>query len=749
MSLGTEPKGPYLRSRASLVTAVGLFMLIASTTLSTQDDAFSALNLPATTHPDIVELMHNGTTRVALRRLDQELQNNSSPALESLILRATLNQQAGLSLKAESDWQAVIEQAVFMRTFARRQLVASLLNRKIPEQAEEILDDLLANDSVRHRDLLLDLASAYFETDAHDRAVTTYRRVLASTSLGETADAARLGLANTFEAMNDVPSALNILREAQLRHRTSTAFAEARSKSHRLAESQGEQLAPFNEMEYRELIRRLRNASHYVGALDLLKEWQTNYPNSGVSDIRTMERITTLYAQRTNEDAVEAARQFYETFPHSSLVGNVRLTDFRLAVRMGDVERARRLGLDLWNNEDDTATPSQRQDAALLLGAYLGAIGMNAEALSLYRNLFQSSNNPDVQRDMLWRAGIAALRDGQYDRAQTNLSSLVNREPTGDLNLAAQYWLAVARAKTGDLTAAVKLHTSLASRYPYHYYGITAQARLKELEESVEINIPKSTPINFPRLAIKQSSKQRAEYKAALTLARAGLTQDAAWYLRRLLGRNSSDRGLALLAARASAASSQYASVTQILVNHFGTYLQRPAQGLPSDFWTLVYPRPFWQTVLDAAEEHRANPVLLVALMRRESRFNPEARSPVGAVGLLQIMPYTAEALAERAGVGYILTNGINDAVLADPQVNIAISARLNGDLLELFEGEILPVIASYNAGENRVGEWWAGTRHLRDVFFIDSIPYSETRRFAREVIANQAAYTRVYATPD
>ncbi|MFL2433607.1 MAG: transglycosylase SLT domain-containing protein [Vicinamibacterales bacterium] len=746
MSLGTEPKGPYLRSRARLIAALGLFMAFASTSTSTQGDAFSALQLPATTHPGVLTLMENGTTREALHRLGQELQSNTTPALESLILRATLNQQAELSLNAERDWQEVIERAVFMRTFARRQLVTSLLNRGAPEQAENILNMLLRSDSVRHRDLLLDLANAYFETNALDRAVTTYRRVLASTSLGTMADSARLGLANTFKALNDTASALNILRETQLQHRTSTAFAEARSRSHRLAESRGEQLAPFDEVEYRELIRRLRNASHYIGALDLLEEWQTHYPNSVAADTRAMERITTLYAQRTNENAVEAAQQFYEAFPRSSLVGDVRLTDFRLAVRMGNIDRARRLGLDLWNN---AATPSHRQDAALLLGAYLGAIGLNDEALSLYQGLFQSSTNPDVQRDMLWRAGIAALRDGQYERARINLSGLVSRQPTGDLDLAAQYWLAVAEEKNGDTITAARLHATLASRYPYHYYGITARARLDELAEFIEINIPKNSSIRFPDLTISDTSTQRAEYKAAMALARAGLIQDAAWYLRRLLDQNPSDRGLALLAARASAAGDQHASVTQILVNHFGTYLQRPAQGLPPDFWSLVYPRPFWKTVNNAAKEHGANPALLVSLMRRESRFDPEARSPVGAVGLLQIMPYTAEALAERAGVGYILTNGIDDAALKDPGVNIAISARLNADLLQLFEDEILPVIASYNAGEDRVEEWWAGTRHLRGDFFVDSIPYSETRRFAREVIANLAAYERVYATPN
>ena len=171
MSLGTKPKGLSRRSRASLVAALGLFIVVSSTTSSAQD--VSSLRLPAPTHPSVVDLMDSGTTTGALQRLDQELRNDNTPALESLILRATLNQQAGLSLNAERDWQAVMEQAVFMRTFARRQLVTSLLSRGAPAQAEPILDTLLRSDSVRHRDLLLDLADAYFATNALDRAITT------------------------------------------------------------------------------------------------------------------------------------------------------------------------------------------------------------------------------------------------------------------------------------------------------------------------------------------------------------------------------------------------------------------------------------------------------------------------------------------------------------------------------------------------------------------------------------------------
>ena len=726
--------------RAVLLTL--LLVIGAARASSGQGDRFSHLSLPAAAHPDTVVLMDEGRPREALALLDDAV---GQPSLDRLILRATLRRQAGQPVDAEADWRAVIDRAVFMRTFARRALVASLANRGAPAEAAPILDNLLRSDAARHRDLLLLVADAYLDTGSAERAAAAYRRVLAATVRGASADAARLGLAAALEAMDDGAAAIAQLRDAQLRHRTGSTFMTARREARRLALARGEPLAPFAEAEYRDLVGRLRNASRFEPALQLLDAWAAAYPNASAPDRLAVERIETLYAQRDNATAVAVASRFYDTFARSPLLPGVRLTDFRLAVRMGDVDRARRLGRDLWEGRVPGATASQRGAAALLLAAYLGAIGNNDEALALYRGLFQSATAADDQRDMLWRAGVAALRAGQHDRALTNLRGLVSRRPSGDLELAARYWLAVAREQTGEAAPAARTFAALASRYPYHYYGIIARARLDEPREGADPDIASDDLLDFPDLAVGSASESRAEYKAAMALARAGLADDAAWYLRRLLGQHRGDRGLALLAARASAAAGDHASVTRVLVDHFGAFLQRPARGLPDDFWRLVYPRPFWNAVVGSAQTHRADPVLLLSLMRRESRFDPAARSAVGAVGLLQVMPYTAEALAARAGVGHILSGDIDDTTLMDPSVNIAISARLNADLLEMFDGNRLPVIAAYNAGEDHVAEWWAGTRHLRDDFFVDSIPYSETRRFAREVIANYAAYERVY----
>lgn len=724
-------------------------LLVAASTVAAAGQAADrndALRLPPPTYPEAVAEMHAGRPVAALAAIDNAARSSGAemPPLEQAILRAALLARAGRPAEAEDAWREVIDGAVFMRTFARRALVDSLAGRGAPAEAEPILDVLAGADAARHRDLLLRVAAAHLEAGAPGRSAALYRRVLGIAARGADADAARLGLAAAQEASGDTSGALETLREAQLRHRTGDAFVAARRASVRLAAASGVDLPAFTQDQYRRLVRRLRGASRYEPALDLLAEWAAAHPPAAATDRYALERVTTLYNQRDNAAAVAACRAFAERHPGSPLLPDVRLTDFRLAVRMGDKARARRLGLDLWEGRVPGATTGQRRAAALLLGAYLAAIGEVDGGLALYRGLFTTATEPDDQRSLLWRAGVAALRAGEHERALTNLRSLVDRQPDGDLALAAQYWLAVAREQGGDNAAAARGFGALAARYPYHYYGLTARQRLEELGGAAPA--PAAGRREFPTLAVTAATRGRAEFKAAMALARAGLVEDAAWYLRRLLDRRRGDRGLALLAARASAAAGDHAAVSRLVVNHFAGYLNQPARGLPGDFWTLVYPRPFWGTVSQSAGAHGVDPTLLVSLMRQESRFDPAARSAVGAVGLLQVMPYTAEALAERAGVGRILTPaGLDEAALTDPAVNTAIAARLNADLLELFDGVRVPVIASYNAGEERVADWWEGARGLRQDFFVDTIPYSETRRFVREVLANYAAYQRVY----
>ena len=186
-------------------------------------------------------------------------------------------------------------------------------------------------------------------------------------------------------------------------------------------------------------MRRLRRAARYDAALRLLDDWAAAYPAAATTARYGLERVTTLYDQRDNAAAVAACAAFAERHPGSPLLPDVRLTDFRLAVRMGDTERARRLGLDLWEGRVAGATTGQRRAAALLLGAYLVAVGdvdggLGAVPRAVSRRRRPRTINARCSGAPAWRRSGW----GQDERALTNLRSLVERGPDGDLALAAQ-----------------------------------------------------------------------------------------------------------------------------------------------------------------------------------------------------------------------------------------------------------------------------------------------------------------------
>jgi len=726
--------------RYQWICTLPLLLLSVSTTAHAQGED---LRLPPPAFPEATAAWQDGRPAEALAILDRVNPDLERRPLEALVLRAVLHGETGHAEEAEQLWRDAIDREVWMRTFARRALVESMIGRGAPADAEPTLAQLDRSDATRHLDLNVRIGDAYRDAGDRPNALRVYRRIVSRQHRGEFADHARLEIAAALEQDNDIDGALTQLREAKLQHWRPTAYETATQMEGRLLAAHDRSVRPFSDEEYRILVRRLRNASRFTLALALTDTWRTALaPDGSRADIEA-ERILTLYAQRSNEEAVAACRAYYERFPDSRQVPEIRLTDFRLAVRMVDTSRARQTGLDLWEGRIRGATLQQQRDAATLLAAYLVAVGEVTEGLDLYRQLFASAQSADEQRALLWRAGVAALRAGQHGRALTNLRGLVSRDPSGDLAPAALYWLAVTEGHT-DATAARRTLSAVEHQYPYHYYGMRARQRL-ESDAMSPIGEP-PTALTFPELTLGRETVEQPEYRAATVLSRAGLVDDAAWYLRRLLAQRRQDRALALTAARASAAAGDYASVSRILATHFGAFLQRPASGLPDDFWHLAYPRPFWNEVTQAGEAQDVDPLLLLSLMRQESRFDPEARSPVGAIGLFQIMTYTAEALAERAGVGHVIQGGVVDRPnLARPDVNAAIAAQLTRDLLSMFSGSAAPVVASYNAGEERVAVWWAATRELSEDYFVDTIPYSETRRFVREVLTNRAAYERIY----
>jgi soluble lytic murein transglycosylase len=162
-------------------------------------------------------------------------------------------------------------------------------------------------------------------------------------------------------------------------------------------------------------------------------------------------------------------------------------------------------------------------------------------------------------------------------------------------------------------------------------------------------------------------------------------------------------------------------------------------QQLPTDdnlwAWQCAYPRPFATTVSELEARYALPPGLIHAVMRQESQFRSDARSPVGAVGLMQLMPQTAERAASELG----LKN--QPERLEQAPYNLQLGAFYLSKLLHTFQQRVVLALAAYNAGPAAVSRWLAGGRNLDADLWVARIPYRETRDYVQRVTENWARY--------
>jgi len=152
-----------------------------------------------------------------------------------------------------------------------------------------------------------------------------------------------------------------------------------------------------------------------------------------------------------------------------------------------------------------------------------------------------------------------------------------------------------------------------------------------------------------------------------------------------------------------------------------------------------VYPLQYREFIGDCAEEHGIDPYLVAAVIRAESRFRPEATSPQGARGLMQLMPDTARWVAGQTGLPY------DDAYLYDPAYNIRLGCWYLALLIREFGGDPVRALAAYNGGMTNVHNWlrdrqWTGERHT-----LPQIPFAETRHYVANVLRDQRWYRLIY----
>lgn len=157
-------------------------------------------------------------------------------------------------------------------------------------------------------------------------------------------------------------------------------------------------------------------------------------------------------------------------------------------------------------------------------------------------------------------------------------------------------------------------------------------------------------------------------------------------------------------------------------------------------FLKLFYPYPHRDLIAGYSREYQVDPYLVLALIRTESRFFSRADSRAGAKGLMQIMPETGAWIA-----GQMRISDYSVEKLYQPDYNIPMGIWYLAYLDKVFKGDLVKILAAYNAGERKVKDWlnegtWSGRQ--KD---LDRIPYEETRSYIDKVLFDYQVYRKIY----
>jgi soluble lytic murein transglycosylase len=154
------------------------------------------------------------------------------------------------------------------------------------------------------------------------------------------------------------------------------------------------------------------------------------------------------------------------------------------------------------------------------------------------------------------------------------------------------------------------------------------------------------------------------------------------------------------------------------------------------------YPAPYRFQIVSEAKKRGLDPRLVLSIMKQESQFKPNAKSPSAARGLLQLTIDAAEKYAKRAGL-----NRVTEDSLYRPDVAIAIGSEYLGQLSNMFGGLSEAIAASYNGGEDNVARWLARSNQRDAGVFTAEVGFTESKNYVYKVMAFYRAYRQLYTS--
>jgi soluble lytic murein transglycosylase len=372
-------------------------------------------------------------------------------------------------------------------------------------------------------------------------------------------------------------------------------------------------------------------------------------------------------------------------------------------------------------------------EALLQKGRLLEDASRSKEAEATYRKLIGAYSDETEGTAGLWRLGWLSWFRGAYAGAAGSWSRIPASRGGQAYREATTYWLARADEMRREPEPASRRFDRLQREAGRSYYGVLAAQRSGHQLVAVS-----GTPVSLPGDPL-DALRTDVHYARIEALRAVGLGAFADEEMAEMTRRASGDSTLLYALSAAYVQESRYHLALRILRRHFSALARTGDAMTPRVFWEMLYPMGWRSELTGAASRAAIDPLLVAAVVREESSYYPQARSRVGARGLMQLMPETARPMAQARRLS------LHDGdLLDDPAANLELGSAYLGGLLREF-GDARLAVAAYNAGPTRVREWWGGRRSDDLEVWVEQIPFDETRAFVKRVMLSWTEYRRLY----
>lgn len=344
------------------------------------------------------------------------------------------------------------------------------------------------------------------------------------------------------------------------------------------------------------------------------------------------------------------------------------------------------------------------------------------EALNLYQTI--KEKYPPEAESAQWGIAWTYYRAGSYQKALDVFTYLYDNYGSSKY----LYWKAQSLEKAGGSVGHIYRQLAVKTQ---DFYGILAQIKNNGGNEKVSgvqgfkgsddgnQTLEPSNPRILEPSGYKPFKSERIEI-----LLEAGMTKEAAAELSAIARKTTNPDELISVSLKLQECGEYREALTLLS--------RLPSREAARN---ILYPLAHWHIVRDVSDKYGIDPFIILSIMREESRFDTQARSQAGALGLMQLMPQTAYAIDKKVNLNIKSHDHIFDI-----KANISLGSHYITSLLKEF-GSLPPAIAAYNAGEDIVRKWQKAGNYQSLDEFIEDIPYEETKNYTKRVITTYFEY--------